>query len=94
MFEIYTDGFRLLWEHHEFQVLIRLFRYGLLALAGLVVVVGLLHVLYMLGFNSPLYRRRSPRVGWSKKILPALALLFAAFTGLFWLSGQWIAQAS
>lgn len=93
MFDIYEDGLRALWQYPEFQTVMQVFRYGVLVLAGIMVIVGLLHVSYMLGFNSPLYCRRSPRIGWSKKILPVITLLFMAFIGFFWLSGRWIAQA-
>lgn len=93
MFDMYLDGLRALWRYPEFQTVLQACRYALLALAAAVLIIGLLHVLYMLGFNSPLYRRRSPRVGWSKRIVPAATILFLAFTGLFWLSGRWIAQA-
>lgn len=91
--DIYFDGLQALWQYPEFQTVLQACRYVLLALAAGVLIIGLLHALYMLGFDSPLYRRRSPRVGWSKRILPAVTILFLAFTGLFWLSGRWIAQA-
>ena len=91
MFEIYVDGFQALRAYPEFMSIFTLLRYMLLALTGGLVVLAVLHVMFMLGYNSPLYRRKSPRLGWSKKLLPALAVFFAVAVGLYWLSGRLIA---
>lgn len=91
MFEVYVDGYRALRAYPEFVSLVTLVRYALLALIGLLIILTLLHGAYLLGYNSPLYRRRSPRPGWSRRLLPILGLFFALVIGMYWGAGRLVA---
>ena len=54
-----------------------------------VVVVLLLHTLYLLGQKTPLYQRKKPPVGWSKRIYMAGVIIVAFCVVLIWLLGVW-----
>ncbi|HAC56122.1 TPA: hypothetical protein DCF80_01350 [Candidatus Saccharibacteria bacterium] len=90
--ENYIEVFRDLWQYQEFRVLYHSLRYSLLVIAMLLIVFFLLHIIYMLGYNSPLYRGKSPRIGWSKRLIPSILILFSILLGLFWVGGYMIAQ--
>jgi hypothetical protein len=93
MLTIYSDGFRMLWEYREFQIVFEVFRNALLALIGVVTLLVLLHVLFLLGYNSWLYRRRSPRPGWTKRFFGAAVVLIVLSYGIYWLAGTWVTDA-
>ena len=94
MLDIYRDGFEMLWAYQEFRVLFQGMRYVVLVVIAVLLIVTALHLVYMTGRNSLLYRSRSPRPGWNRRFFVGTALLIAVLAGLYWLSGQWIVLSS
>lgn len=94
MLELYLEVLRDLLVYPEFRVALQGFRLTFLVVAASLIVLALLHTVYVLGYNSPLYRRKSPRPGWTKRFVPSLALLFLVMLTLYWFTGYAIAQAA
>jgi hypothetical protein len=90
MFSAYTQILRDLWQYHEFQILYLGLRYALLVIVLGLLIIMLLHVSYLLGFNSPLYSRRSPKQKWNKRFFPAMAIIIICIYALYVLTGSWI----
>lgn len=92
MLDLYKRLAEDLFAYKEFRALFSLFEAGLWLLVGLIVVVIVLHVLYMLGRQSPLYKKRNPRANWSKHFFRAaflvIILLVALLAGVEWLQGN------
>ena len=53
-----------------------------------VVVVLLLHTLHILGQDTPLYRKRKPVEGWTKRLFTVGVLLIVVLFVLLWLVGR------
>ena len=87
MFSIYRDGFEVLYKYQEFKVVFTGLRYSLLLIVALLLIVSLLHIAYLLGFNSPLYRRKSPARGWNRQFFVAILCLIALTGGFYWFLG-------
>lgn len=85
MIDVYRNGLSRLLEFREFMVLYTALRYGLLLLIVALLMVALLHILYVLGFNSPLYKRKSPARGWGKRFAVALLSLLVIIAAYYWL---------
>ena len=94
MLEIYREGFEMLWIYPEFRVVFGGMRYLLLVMIAVLLVIVALHVVYLGGHNSWLYRTRSPRPGWTRRFFVGTAMLCLALTALYWLSGSWIVMVA
>lgn len=71
MFDTYWNLTKDLFSYQETHQLLSLLRAGLWVLLALISVMIMLHVVYMLGYQSPLYRHRSPRPNWNKHFFTA-----------------------
>jgi len=75
MFDTYLSIARDLLAYREFHGLILLLQAVLWLCLLAIVVVVLLHVLYLLGYQSPLYKKRSPRANWSRRFFGSSLLV-------------------
>jgi ABC-type sugar transport system permease subunit len=89
MLDAYVSIARNLFSYQEFWALFKLFQASLWVLIIVIIVMVAMHVLYMLGYQTPLYKKRSPRARWSKKFYRASVamslLMLAILTGMEWL---------
>lgn len=55
----------------------------------IIVAVLLMHTLHIMGQSSPLYRKRKPVEGWTKRVFIAGILLIAVLLATLWLLSRW-----
>ncbi len=72
-----------LWRYQEFQVVWMLLSWLIMLIIVFIAMIVLLHIVYILGYNSPLYYKKSPNRGWSKRLLPTALLLIGVLSGIY-----------
>lgn len=78
-----------LFSYPEFRVLFGFLQALLWVLLLLIVVMVVLHVAYLLGYQSPLYRKRSPKLRWSRQFF-AVSLLTSATILAVIVASNWL----
>ena len=78
-----------LFSYQEFRALVSLFQASLWVMILIILVFVVMHVLYMLGYQTPLYKKRSPRAHWNKRFFRSAflmsLLILAVLTGAEWI---------
>lgn len=67
-----------LLSYEEVRVLLVILGYVAVVAAIVVVAVMVLHLVFIAGYPSPLYRQRSPGRGWTKRLLAVGTLVGAS----------------
>lgn len=75
-------------QRANYQPVFSLLRAGILLAIGVIVAILLLHTLHIMGQSSPLYRKRKPVEGWTKRVFTAGILLIAVLLVLLWALGR------
>jgi hypothetical protein len=91
MLDIYLDIAENLLSYKEFWGLLHLLQALLWLLILLVIAVVVMHFMYILGRETPLYRKRTPKARWNKQFFRASGLVLALILGVL-LGTEWITE--
>lgn len=75
-------------KNANYQPVFSIGRAGILLAICIIVVVLSMHALHVMGQRSPLYRKKQPVEGWTKRVFTAGLLLIAILFVLLWVLGQ------
>lgn len=88
MLDTYLDIARNLFSYREFWGLMHLLQAVLWILILLVIAIVVMHFMYILGRDTPLYRKRTPKAKWNKQFFRGsalvLSLILTVLLGLEW----------
>lgn len=71
-------------KNANYQPALSVGRAGILLAVCIIVVVLVLHTVHIIGQESPLYRKKKPVEGWTKRVFTAGLLLIAVLFVLLW----------
>ena len=91
MLDVYLDIAENLLSYREFWGLLQLLQAILWMLILLVIAIVVMHFMYILGRETPLYRKRTPKARWNKRFFRAAGLVLALIMAVL-LSTEWIAE--
>lgn len=73
----------------DYRPIFSIGRAAILLAICIIMVVLLMHTLHIMGQDSPLYRKKKPVEGWTKRVFTAGVLLIAILLALLWFLGRW-----
>lgn len=88
--ETYLKILNDLLSYWQVRLAVVVLEYIMLLAATIIAAIIVLHMVFIAGYRSPLYRRRSPRPRWTGQLMAGGAVIIGVLLGLTYLTDQYL----